>query len=520
MLLTLGPHAHTDIVLLYKVLRLIKTSFGLKDVGHHYDSSNEVRVVGPDDSPLYHEALTLFDEVLLPSLSLVPANCCLAEEMWVILRVFPYVQRYRLYDAWKGETTSSHPILLKTKANVMKSIKRIMQRVSKENVKPTGRQLGKLTHATPGLVFSYILSQIQDFENLIGPVVDSFKYLTNLSFDMLSYCIIESLNDPGKDRTKTDGTSISVWLTALSLFCGSVYKKYNIELTGLLQYVANQLKAKHSLDLLIVKEIVQKMGGIEAAEEMTADQIDAMSGGEILRAEAATFTQVKNTRKSSQRLKDSLMDSHLAVPLLLLMAQQGSCVVYQETEKDHLKLVGKLFDQCHDTLVQFGTFLANNLSQDDYSKIMPPLPQLLSEFYVNPDIAFFLARPMFNHLITTKFEDMRKGDKHRKSKTSQEKQVKHAEAAKIMMEPLTAAIVPVYPTKIWDDITPQLLATFWSLTMYDLYVPEKTYQKKIQELKDAPAKLHENKDLNSTRRKKETERLTALVEKMQDEEKR
>ena len=30
--------------------------------------------------------------------------------------------------------------------------------------------------------------------------------------------------------------------------------------------------------------------------------------------------------------------------------------------------------------------------QDDYSKVMPPLPQLLSQFYVNPDIAFFLAR--------------------------------------------------------------------------------------------------------------------------------
>merc|ERR1719187_2015047 len=115
---------------------------------------------------------------------------------------------------------------------------------------------------------------------------------------------------------------------------------------------------------------------------------------------------------------------------------------------------------------------------------------------------------------------MRKADKQWKSKTTQEKQSKHAEAARIIMEPLTKAVIPVYPEKIWDDITPQLLATFWSLTMYDLYVPEKTYQKKIQELKDAPAKLPENKDLNSTRRKKETERLTALVEKMQDEEKR
>ena len=98
-----------------------------------------------------------------------------------------------------------------------------------------------------------IYYQIAD--NLVGPIVDSMKYMNNLSFDVLGFCIIESLSDPAKDRTKTDGTSISMWLNNLALFCGFVYKKYNIELTGLLQYVANQLKAKNSLDLLIVKEV-------------------------------------------------------------------------------------------------------------------------------------------------------------------------------------------------------------------------------------------------------------------------
>ena len=160
-------------------------------------------------------------------------------------------------------------------------------------MKPTGRQLGKLSHSSPGLLFTYILSQIQVYDNLIGPVVDSLKYLTNLSFDVLGFCIIESLNDPGRARTKTDGTSISMWLTALSSFCGAVYKKHTIELTGLLQYVANQLKAKHSLDLLIIKEVVAKMGGIEGAEEMTTEQIEATAGGELLRQEAASFTQVE-----------------------------------------------------------------------------------------------------------------------------------------------------------------------------------------------------------------------------------
>ena len=316
MLLALGPHASEDPVLLYKLLRICKSGLGVteEDTG---------------DSSLYYLTITLMDEVFLPSLSLLTSNCCLAEEIWSVLKHFPYEQRYRLYEHWKGDTIVMHPVLLRYKGTVLKAIKKLMQRVAKENVKPTGRQLGKLSHSSPGLIFTYILSQIQVYDNLIGPVVDSLKYLTNLSFDVLGYCIIEALNDPSRVRTKTDGTSISMWLTALSSFCGSVFKKHTIELTGLLQYVANQLKAKHSLDLLIIKEIVTKMGGVEGVEEMTAEQLEASGGGELLRQEAASFTQIKNTRKSSQRLKDTLLEKDLAVPLVLLMAQQGNCVVYE-----------------------------------------------------------------------------------------------------------------------------------------------------------------------------------------------
>jgi THO complex subunit 2 len=31
-----------------------------------------------------------------------------------------------------------------------------MQRISKENVKPTSRALGKKTHSSPGLLFEYV----------------------------------------------------------------------------------------------------------------------------------------------------------------------------------------------------------------------------------------------------------------------------------------------------------------------------------------------------------------------------
>ena len=81
------------------------------------------------------------------------------------------------------------------------------------------------------------------------------------------------------------------------------------------------------------------MGGIEATEEMTKEQVEAMQGGELLRSEAAHFGQIRNTKKSSQRLKETLLEHHLAIPLCLLIAQQRNCVVYRETENNHLKVL-------------------------------------------------------------------------------------------------------------------------------------------------------------------------------------
>jgi THO complex subunit 2 len=184
------------------------------------------------------------------------SNCCVAEEIWNVLKKLPYEHRYRLYGLWKNDTFQSHSLLIRRKVDCVKRIKYIMKRVSKDNVKPTGRVLGKLSHSCPGFLFDYILSQIQIYDNLIGPVVDSLKYLTNLSYDVLGYCVLEALSNPDKERTNHDGTTISMWLTALSAFCGAIYKKYNIDLTGLLQYVANQLKAQKSLDLLILQVLI------------------------------------------------------------------------------------------------------------------------------------------------------------------------------------------------------------------------------------------------------------------------
>ena len=64
----------------------------------------------------------------------------------------------------------------------------------------------------------------------------------------------------------------------------------------------------------------------------------------ILFFQGGYFAQVRNTKKSSQRLREALVDTNLSLPLCLLMAQQRDCIIFREGNSRHLKLVCNLYD--------------------------------------------------------------------------------------------------------------------------------------------------------------------------------
>lgn len=68
--------------------------------------------------------------------------------------------RYCLYSRWKNEAAERIPSLMRVRGNSLQRIKHIMKRVSKENIKPQGRLIGKLSHAAPTLIFDYMLLQV------------------------------------------------------------------------------------------------------------------------------------------------------------------------------------------------------------------------------------------------------------------------------------------------------------------------------------------------------------------------
>lgn len=63
---------------------------------------------------------------------------------------------------------------MRVRGNSLQRIKHIMKRVSKENIKPQGRLIGKLSHAAPALIFDYMLLQVKVASNIRVIIVTTF----------------------------------------------------------------------------------------------------------------------------------------------------------------------------------------------------------------------------------------------------------------------------------------------------------------------------------------------------------
>lgn len=481
---------------------------------------------GPDgtpvDSPVSRAMMDIVDEVILPGLSLSEFNAGLSEEVWTLLQFFPYTWRYRLYGHWKFGNTLRHPEVNIMRGKVLGRTKYVLKRLSKETVRVMGRQLGKLCHIHPITVFDYLLSQVQTFDNLIQPVVESLKFLTNLEFDILTYCIIEQLASPDKQQLKASDGKLSPWLQALATLVGAVYKKYNVELTGMLNYVMNQLKNEKSFDLLVLREVIQNMACIEGVAGATADQLEALGGGELLRQEAGSFTTTRNKRASA-RLRDAVLSGDTAVGLCILIAQQRECVVYRESSRLPLKLVGEMVDQCRDTLLQLCTFLWSNVRPDDYAQRIPPAHSLILDYHLRIDAAMYLTRPTYLCKINASFETAKramKADGENKKMDTQQKFVFFKSAFDDVISKLIKELEPCIPPHVCRDIPLRLFVVFWMLSSYDIEVPTAAYERAIDAIRRQMKEVAESPMMSKSKRAKEDERLRAMESKLRDEEKR
>lgn len=165
----------------------------------------------PESHPRYTRWINILRQYLLPSLSLLEHHAPAAMELWSILRLLPAERRYQLYGEWKDALYRRVPALGVRKAEAERDIKSVLRRLSTDNAKVLGKTLAKIAHTNPTIVFAVTLHQVQSYDNLIVPVVDAVRYLTDFGYDVLSYSVLDALS-ASKSKTKEDGTSVALWL--------------------------------------------------------------------------------------------------------------------------------------------------------------------------------------------------------------------------------------------------------------------------------------------------------------------
>ncbi|GMS88250.1 hypothetical protein PENTCL1PPCAC_10425, partial [Pristionchus entomophagus] len=534
LLAAVGPRVAYRSKTLTKLVRLCTVFFEERAAGA-YGTGVEIS----------NKMMDLIDEILLPGLSLSDSNVALSEEIWSLISQFSYEQRYRLYGRWKTIHTTRHPELTIERGKTIGRTKYVIKRLSKDTVKMMGRILGKLAHTHPSFVFDYLLGQVQTFDNLIHPVVDALRFLTNLELDVLLFCVLEQLASPSKESLKASDGTTSGWLMSLSTLVGALLKKYTIELAGVLDYVGMQLRRNKSADLLILNEMLHSMAGIEKAAQATQEHIEALSGGELLRQEAGSYGSSIRNKKSAIRLRDAILKDDMAVGLSILVSQQRDAILYQGSKEMPLKLTGEMADQCRDTLVQFSSFLLENMRLEDYAKKMPSIDVLISEYSLPIDAAFFLARPAFRYEVQSAFDRakrvMRAKEKEaeaaRKEEEKEEGEEKDKEKErkerrdmdKIMKMSLYNGAIDEVVTRLGERLEPLLkkmiraeisaktYVLFWMLETYDLEVPLAAYERETERMRKAIAAVGDSPEMGKTKRAREEERLKQLMEKIKEE---
>ncbi|KAG6378421.1 transcription factor/nuclear export subunit protein 2-domain-containing protein [Boletus reticuloceps] len=488
---------------------------------------------------------------LLPSLPLIRGNAVCTVEIWNIIRQYETTARWKLYGEWKTSTYNLHPELRIRQVQADRESKGILRRLSHQTIDTLSGTVAKLAHSNPCIFFANAVNQIMAYDNLAGVVIQALRYVTNMGFDVLVYVILDALSNPYKNRVKDDGVNISDWLQSLASFTGMLFRRYSADLSPLLKYVVHQLYNGQTTEIVVLRELIWKMAGIEPLPSLSDSQIAAMAGGPALRIEAIA-SATRGARldpgdailKGPQRLGKSLLETSLALPLLIQVAQQRQSCVFKAPDT-HLKSLASLFDTTHGVLLQYLDLLTSPavVSPEDYAKrILPSLADLGDLYGISASICMQIIRPMLNSILLKTALSMQ--EKERVANEEAEKRLKarlgantprdnfekpplvegnEDNAMDVELEITTpAAESPWIPEleALFDDVRkiaksnaidvigPAFYLTFWQLSMYDLSPPAARYDEEGAALRTL-SRQEDAKYISADRSSDRAKRLTA-----------
>lgn len=536
----LQVYLYRDPVLFAKVCRVLAEAIRVR-----CEASGTATV-----KPLPEEEQLLLHS-LIPAFSMLSSNVGAAAELWPVLSQFDYPDRYRVYGYWKSEVYDEHPELAIRRATIIRRTNYFKRRVTKHNATELSRHLMKFALNNPLVVFPEILGQLQMFGNMVAPLVDCFRRCTPLAFDVVPYLMLETLGARSDaEKLKEDGINEAAWFQNLATFAGMFFKKYarEVQLDSLMVFIGNQLRDERFADLLLLRELISHMAGIECTDEpmVSQEQLEGRAGGNTLRA-LTISRQLKSHHRSASALYSSLVQNDLVLSLYVLLQQHKQHVIYR-SETGNLAVLGSWLDKLQTTIVQLMDFVSGATPDNqEYLKLLASVPDLAGNFHLGHGAALWaLSRSLQltqaagllnsaspgatsadDSASSTSDDSAPAGAMAVDSEAMDGKEEPEAgnpapfkiEASKYgPPAPILETAQRLLPEEVWQYITPNLFMTFWGLGLYDLHLPQEAYEAHIKATETQLVELEQDRvNGGSAESRKAQDRLRDTLAKLRAE---
>nr|POE65136.1 tho complex subunit 2 [Quercus suber] len=389
-----------------------------------------------DDSDANRDKwLDLLKRVLIPALSMSKQNPQASQQVFDILMLFPKATRYNVYSEWfKGKTSRLGDVDAAFRLN-RHEVKNVVQRISGESAKKQALNLAKLSFSSPGVVTMYIIKTLETYSNMVPHIVETTRHLSALGWDVLTWCIINSLGGAGRDRQQADGMLTSPWLSALSRYTALSFGRYtHMDPTPVLQYLAFEFRAGDTTDLELLKQILIEMAGIGLDVDFNEEDTHLMAGGDFMQSMILQrLGDSRHAKKSSaKRLAAALTSSKLTGQILISIAQARQAYPYQEASSTMpLKVLGNNMDEIHKVLAQYLEVVNATHTPAEFEDAVPDVVSLIGDCGLDPAMAFTICKASIAHRMheADKVQyDKVQAEKARRRRASSEKMPVDADA--------------------------------------------------------------------------------------------
>ncbi|KAG0037678.1 THO complex subunit 2 [Podila clonocystis] len=299
-----GIRIHRDPAVILMLCRLGAVSLG------HLSCSSSTNTVSAKAEPTNVKDMwmDLTGSLFLPAISLANANSGISTEILQILNTMSFETRVDIYRQWES-MIKLDPELQVSFEKTEEAAKDTLHNITMQDVEERRPVFAVLAGSNPLAAYTAVMKQIENPDCVVEPLVSACKHASGLSLDMLSYTIVEHLSKIHPVNKVQRNGAPAEWMQKLGKFCGAMYRQQpKADLDALMAYLVDNICKCNGRDLVVLKELLIRMGSAGDTSHLSATQALMMAGGEALREEAFyDSTSIKTDIESSRRLQEALI---------------------------------------------------------------------------------------------------------------------------------------------------------------------------------------------------------------------